>query len=142
MGPAVVSYRFEHLPSAFRYFPRAVFGRRHALVPEGQRRAAARRQRRTSAREPRGALARYRRTLRLRDDGCLPVTYPHVLAMPLQFAILTHPRFVVRIMGLIHVANEIRQARPLPADATTGSRAGSRVTAKRIAGTSSTSSRR
>jgi acyl dehydratase len=36
--------------------------------------------------------------------------------MPLQFAILTHPRFVVRLMGLIHVANEIRQSRKLPAD--------------------------
>ena len=31
MGPAVVSYRFQRMPSVFRYFPRAVFGRRHAL---------------------------------------------------------------------------------------------------------------
>ena len=44
------------------------------------------------------------------------MTYPHVLAMPLQFAVLTHPRFVVRLMGLIHIANEIEQARALPAD--------------------------
>ncbi len=36
MGPAVVNYRFQRLPSAFRYFPRAVFGRRHALVPDGE----------------------------------------------------------------------------------------------------------
>ena len=36
MGPAVVSYRFRRMPSTFRYFPRAVFGRRSALVPEGQ----------------------------------------------------------------------------------------------------------
>ena len=36
MGPAVVQYRFERLPSAFRYFPRAVFGRRSALVPDGE----------------------------------------------------------------------------------------------------------
>ena len=115
MGPADVRYRFRHLPSAFRYFPRAVFGRRHALVPEGGsvprleggvERVRARRRH----------LARYRAVCGFGDDGCLPVTYPHVLAMPLQFAILTHPRFVVRLMGLIHVANEIRQSRPLPAD--------------------------
>ena len=29
--------------------------------------------------------------------------------MPLQYAILTHPRFPVRIMGLVHIANEIEQ---------------------------------
>ncbi len=115
MGPADVSYRFRHLPSTFRYFPRAVFGRRSALVPEGARvpRLEGRVER---VRASRRHLARYRAICGFGDDGCLPVTYPHVLAMPLQFAILTHPRFVVRLMGLIHVANEIRQARALPAD--------------------------
>ncbi len=113
MGPAVVQYRFERLPSAFRYFPRAVFGRRSALVPDGgsvphlEGRVAAVRARRAH-------LSRYREICGFTDDGCLPITYPHVLAMPLQFAILTHPRFVVRLMGLVHVANDIRQSRPLP----------------------------
>jgi len=115
MGPAVVDYRFRQLPSAFRYFPRAVFGGRHALVPEGQ--SVPRLEGRVdTVRAHRHHLARYRQLCGFADDGCLPVTYPHVLAMPLQFAILTHPRFVVRIMGLVHVANEIRQSRPLPAD--------------------------
>jgi acyl dehydratase len=67
-------------------------------------------------------LARYRRICGFDDDGCLPITYPHVVAMPLQFAVLTHPRFVVRLMGLIHVANEIRQTRPLAADRSFGLR--------------------
>jgi acyl dehydratase len=115
MGPAVVSYRFQRLPSAFRYFPRAVFGRRHALVPPG--RGVPRLEGRVDAvRAAHGHLARYRAVCGFADDGTLPITYPHVLAMPLQFAILTHPRFVVRLMGLIHVANEIEQARPLPVD--------------------------
>ncbi len=35
--------------------------------------------------------------------------------MPLHVALLTHPLFVVRLMGLIHVANEIQLSRPLPA---------------------------
>jgi acyl dehydratase len=36
--------------------------------------------------------------------------------MPLHVALLTHPRFIVRLMGLIHVANEIHQVRALPVD--------------------------
>lgn len=112
MGPAVVSYHFRRLPSSFRYYPRAVFGRRAALVPadrsvprlEGHVESAAIRA---------GHLARYRRVCGFADGEYLPVTYPHVVAMPLHIALLTHPLFPVRLMGLIHVANEIRQARPL-----------------------------
>ncbi len=114
MGPAVVQYRFARLPSAFRYFPRAVFGRRMALVPDGD--VVPRLEGRVEAvRASRRHLARYRDVCGFADDGCLPLTYPHVLAMPLHFAILTHPRFVVRLMGLVHVANDIHQKRPLPA---------------------------
>jgi acyl dehydratase len=114
MGPAVVSYRFPRLPSVFRYFPRAVFGRRHGLVPPGS--DVPRLEGGVATVRASGShLARYRDVCGFPDDGCLPITYPHVLAMPLQFAILTHPCFVVRLMGLIHVANDIEQARALPA---------------------------
>lgn len=115
MGPAVVSYRFQRMPAASRYFPRALFGPRSALVPDGQtvpRLEASV----ANVRASRRHLDRYREVCGFTDDGLLPIAYPHVVAMPLQYAILTHPRFVVRIMGLIHVANEIRQARPLSAD--------------------------
>jgi acyl dehydratase len=115
MGPAVVQYRFKRLPSVFRYFPRAVFGRRSALVPESEGVPRLEGRVETVRAESRH-LARYRATCGFPDDGFLPVTYPHVLAMPLQFAILTHPRYVVRLMGLIHIANEIDQARRLPAE--------------------------
>ena len=77
----------------------------------------------TAVRARGGQLARYREVCGFADDGCLPITYPHVLAMPLQFAILTHPRFPVRLMGLVHLANEIEQARALPADRAIGLRA-------------------
>ena len=121
MGPAVVSYRFERLPSVFRYFPRAVLGRRHALVPDGE--IVPRLEGGVAAvRANSGHLARYREVCGFADDGNLPITYPHVLAMPLQFAILTHPRFVVRLMGLIHIANEIEHSRALPAGAQYGLR--------------------
>jgi acyl dehydratase len=115
MAPAVVQYRFKRLPSAYRYFPRAVFGRRSARVPEGG--SVPRLEGRVETVHAKaGHLARYREICGFADDDCLPITYPHVVAMPLQFAILTHPRFPVRLMGLVHLANDIEQARRLPAD--------------------------
>ncbi len=113
MGPAAVNYRFRRPPSAFRYFPRAVFAKRSALVPDGQ--VVPRLEASVESVVARsGHLARYRKVCGFGDDGLLPITYPHVLAMPLHMALLTHPRFVVRLMGLIHVANEIQLQRPLP----------------------------
>lgn len=115
MGPAAVSYRFSRLPSSFRYYPRAVFARRAALVPAGKR--VPRLEGHVEAVVARsGHLARYRRVCGFADGDALPITYPHVLAMPLHVALLTHSLFPVRLMGLVHVANEIRQARPLPAN--------------------------
>jgi hypothetical protein len=115
MGRAAVSYRFDRLPSTFRYYPRAVFGRRAALVPEGM--AVPRLEGTVESVKARPAhVARYRQVCGFADDGWLPIAYPHVLAMPLHVALLTHPRFVVRLMGLIHVANEIHQFRVLPMD--------------------------
>ena len=40
-------------------------------------------------------------------NGYVPVTYPHVLAMPLHLKIMGHAAFPLRPMGLIHVANTI-----------------------------------
>lgn len=115
MGPAGVNYRFRRLPSSFRYFPRAIFGKRSALVPDGQ--VVPRLEGSVEAVSARsGHLSRYRKVCGFADDGLLPITYPHVLAMPLHVALLTHPRFVVRLMGLIHVGNEIQLVRPMPGD--------------------------
>jgi acyl dehydratase len=112
MGPAVVSYYFRRPPATIRYYPRAVFGRRAALVPEGQ--SVPRLEGRVeSVTTHRSHLARYRRVCGFEDGDTLPIAYPHVLAMPLHVALLTHALFPVRLMGLIHVANEIDQVRPL-----------------------------
>lgn len=114
MGRPAVSYRFKRLPSSAWYYPRAVFGRRAALVPDGQ--SVPRLEASVDSVVARAShLARYRDVCGFVDDGALPITYPHVLAMPLHVALLTHPRFVVRLMGLIHIANEIYQVRIMPA---------------------------
>jgi acyl dehydratase len=40
-------------------------------------------------------------------EGEVPVTYPHVLAMPLHLRIMSNERFALRPMGLIHLSNTI-----------------------------------
>jgi acyl dehydratase len=41
------------------------------------------------------------------------VTYPHVLAFPLQVALMTDRAFPLALPGLVHVRNRIVQSRPL-----------------------------
>jgi acyl dehydratase len=47
----------------------------------------------------------------LRDS--LPVTYPHVLAFPLQMAVMADGGFPFGAVGLVHVENRIEQHRPV-----------------------------
>ncbi len=49
----------------------------------------------------------------LRDS--LPVTYPHVLAFPLQMAVMADGGFPFGAVGLVHVANRIEQHRRIGA---------------------------
>jgi acyl dehydratase len=117
MERPAVSLRFARLPSALRYYPRAVLARRAPLVPAGE--AVPRLEASVAAaRASERHLRRYREVCGFPDGESLPVTYPHVMAMPLHLALMTHPAFIVRLMGLVHITNEIEWCRPLPAGAT------------------------
>ena len=63
----------------------------------------------------RDRLAAYNRVCNfpLRDQ--LPPTYPHILAFPLHLKLMTDSRFPFPALGLVHVANEIVQHRPIRA---------------------------
>jgi acyl dehydratase len=63
----------------------------------------------------RDRLAAYDRVCRfpLRDE--LPATYPHMLAFPLQLALMTDSSFPFPALGLVHIANRIVQLRPINA---------------------------
>jgi acyl dehydratase len=58
-------------------------------------------------------LAAYNRVCKfpLRDQ--LPPTYPHILAFPLHLALMTDRRFPFPALGLVHIANQIVQHRPI-----------------------------
>lgn len=107
-----VSMNFASPPSAWRIYPRMLLAQRPALVPAGREvpPIEARLSRVTPKSE---RLAGYRRVCGFTADGRLPLTYPHVIAMPLHMAMLTCDAFPVRLLGLVHVRNEIVSRRPL-----------------------------
>jgi acyl dehydratase len=59
------------------------------------------------------ALAEYARVCRFPLADTLPVTYPHVLAFPLQAALMTDRTFPLALPGLVHVRNVIEVERPI-----------------------------
>ncbi len=61
-------------------------------------------------------VTRYRKVCGFDRGEHLPITYPHVLAFPMHMAVLTHKRFPLKLLGLIHVRNEITQHRPIEND--------------------------
>ncbi|WP_206784354.1 MaoC/PaaZ C-terminal domain-containing protein [Amycolatopsis sp. MtRt-6] len=58
-------------------------------------------------------LAAYNTVCGFRLSDELPATYPHMLAFPLQMALMTEPGFPFPLLGMVHVANRITQHRPL-----------------------------
>lgn len=61
-------------------------------------------------------LAAYDRVCEFRLTERLPVTYPHMLAFPLQVKLMTDGDFPFPLIGSVHLANRITQHRPLTAD--------------------------
>lgn len=60
-------------------------------------------------------LTAYARVCGFRLGDRLPATYPHVLAFPLQLALMSDPSFPFSPLGLVHIHNRITQHRPLAA---------------------------
>jgi hypothetical protein len=58
-------------------------------------------------------LAAYNAVCGFRLSDELPATYPHLLAFPLQMALMTEPGFPFPLLGMVHVANRITQHRAL-----------------------------
>jgi acyl dehydratase len=47
-------------------------------------------------------------------EVCLPMLYVHAMAMPLHMAILTHRKFPLRLLGLVHWANQTEMLQAIP----------------------------
>lgn len=60
-------------------------------------------------------LAAYDRVCGFSLSDTLPPTYIHILAFPLHLALMSDPSFPFPAIGLVHIANEITQRRPVDA---------------------------
>jgi acyl dehydratase len=58
-------------------------------------------------------LAAYTRVCRFPLGNTLPLTYPHLLAFPLQMAVMGHEGFPLPLLGAVHVTNTITLTRPV-----------------------------
>lgn len=102
-----VSMHFATPPSVWRQYPKALLARRPSLVPDG-RVVPLIEARLEGLAVDAAHLGEYRRVCGFGADDRLPLTYPHVLAMPLHMAMLTSDAFPVKLLGLVHVRNAIR----------------------------------
>ena len=113
---SVHELHFETLPSLGAFYRQALFSRKPGLkagesIPEIRASVS------PLIPDPEH-VALYRRVCGLRDDGQLPLCYPHVLAAPLHFAILMSKPFPFKALGLVHVSNQVVAYRPIAAGET------------------------
>ena len=110
-----VSMNFSAPPSMWLAYPKMFLAQRPALVPEGRevRPIEARIEKLKAKHEH---LEAYRRVCGFSSDGKLPLTYPHILTMPVHMAMLTSDAFPVRLLGLVHIRNDIESRRPIADD--------------------------
>jgi len=102
---------FDRPPSSIPAFVRALFGKRKGgAIPHLRAELALQR-------VDLGALARYRRQCGFVDGPHLPLTYPQVLAGALHLHLLTHPKFPLSSLGLVHMRNVIEQTRAIDSTA-------------------------
>lgn len=58
-------------------------------------------------------VARYSELCGFKKGDTLPLTYPHMLAFPLQMELMLHDSFPLALMGLVHIRNSITQHRAI-----------------------------
>jgi hypothetical protein len=104
---------FNAMPSVVSTYPRSFLANKPTLVPTGKKVPAIEANIDNVSALPQKITA-YNEVCGFPDSDNLPITYPHVLAMPLHLQMLTHDAFPVRILGLIHIANKITRYGPIP----------------------------
>ncbi len=107
---------YHRLPSSIPPYARVITSSKPLLAPAGVQAFPIEIEAQRATVKP-AHLARYRAVCGIPDAAYLPPAYPHVLAMPLHMQVFIAPTFPVKVLGLIHLHNVIRQWRPIPANA-------------------------
>jgi acyl dehydratase len=111
------SLSFGSQPSILPSYARIVFGRKEPVAPDGFQIPRLEAELRTY-RPKRSRVEAYRAVCGGTPSDYLPVAYPHVIATPIQLALLSSIAFPVRLMGLVHLRNHIEHYRPIRMDET------------------------
>ncbi len=106
----ITTLTFDRLPSALPSYAKAL--RARGRLPKGQ--SIPRIEAKVSGVIPDPAkLSKYRQICCFADTDKLPISFPQVMAFSLQMAALTHEKFPLKLLGLVHVRNHITQYRAL-----------------------------
>src|SRR4029453_17557250 len=109
------SLSFRSLPSIVPSYARIVLKRKEALLPDGLELPPLEAVLTHFKPSPERVEA-YWAVCGGEQSDSLPVAYPHVLATPVQLALMSSSAFPVRLMGLGHLRNHIEMQRPLRVD--------------------------
>jgi acyl dehydratase len=113
---SAVPLRFEDKPSNWRAMLGSLLARRPAQAPADALNVHFHAVWNGAQADP-AALAGYRAVCELPAGPTLPLLYLHAMAMPLHMAILSHPAFPLRLLGLVHWTNKINSLQPVAHDA-------------------------
>ena len=113
--PSRYSLSFGSQPSILPSYARIVFGRKEPVAPDGL--VIPRLEAELKTYQPqRSRVEAYRSVCGGTPSDYLPAAYPHVIATPIQLALLSSLAFPVRLMGLVHLRNHIEHYRPIHID--------------------------
>ncbi|MCX2781431.1 MaoC/PaaZ C-terminal domain-containing protein [Microbulbifer thermotolerans] len=106
----------KSVPSTLSYYLRALTVSKSGQLPvaESELGRAVLKGRRVNV----SSLNAYREACAFSARGSLPATYPFVLAAPLHMELLVSDAFPFRVLGLVHLRNEIIQHRTIGVDET------------------------
>lgn len=113
-GPIVVA----RAPSVWPSYLRAVAGAARSRPPANDAGVLRRNGFRLAGVLPDvGHVDRYRELVGGGSVQRLPLLYPHLLGFGMQLSLMTQSGFPFPVLGLVHVANEVRSTGPLPVGA-------------------------
>jgi acyl dehydratase len=109
--PAIETTELHSTPSFKRLYAQAVAA---PLLPGGDAELPERRLVLREAPVDGDRVAEYVRVCGFALRSSVPGTYPHVLAFPLHLDLMTDRSFPFSVLGLVHIANRIDVAAPIP----------------------------
>ncbi len=108
-----VSLKFKSFPSVIKMYPRMMTSKKPSLLKEGKTYRPIKARIENVSADPRLVNEFAEVCGYAQDMQTLPIPYPHILAAPLQMAILNHKSFPLKLLGLVHIGNSISQYRPI-----------------------------